>query len=254
MKQKVCDIFNDVIEWVSQAKSIQAWLTKNVLGILSGSLMFTLFSLLLLRLTPEKYMAASVDIISESIGINSFFITFCLTIFIMPLFLWFIGPRVTDECKESLDKWLDNKYSSILEEDELVKRKEKFIKINKFGYKYIFLPIHNFNVSFGTGSLGVMLAFIVYQKESASFTQLSAFSMLFAFIFISKLVAHISILSVGKKNFEGNINFYRWTVTIAALVFSIVAAIEIDKILEKRTDALNKAKLKAEQCIIQKDD
>ena len=85
-----------------------------------------------------------------------------------------------------------------------------------------------------------MLAFMLYQQSSASFLHISAFFQLFCVVFVSKIIVNSSIFSVGITNFSKDINVYRCIVTIFAIAFSILSMLELEKILETRTDELNK--------------
>jgi len=191
-------------------------------------------------------MDAAFEIISESVGINSFFVTFFLTIAVLPFFVWIFGPMITEECKEQTEEWLNEKYSISKQNKEQQKRtlikKQSFIKRNQSAYNRWFIPLHNFNIAFGTGSLGVFIAFIGYQFATKGLKDamdlFEAFYILLTLIFLSRMILRFSTVSVGFKSLDKNINVYRGIVTLFSIGMSITSFIEFGKILDKKTEDL----------------
>ena len=218
------------------------WLLREPISILSESSIFIVFTVLLLSITPYNLQENALKIIFESVGIESFFLTLILTIIILPLFLIFLGPYIDPANRKHYDGWLFEQFGW---NDKF---KHQFVKINQQRYEKVFIPLHQFNLSFGIGTIGVLLGLLfwqlIYQEiQSVTLLCLSIFYMVI-FVLTSKFIRYVSTFNhLNEMNLKPNDVSIRYTVIVAVIASLTVAITSFPEIKEK----LNKP-LVSKQC------
>lgn len=126
-------------------------LFNSIVLIISDIFLFICFTLFVLVLAPSENVSTAMEIISESLAINSFFITFGVGFFVLAIGVVFAGPYISSDktANDHLEAWL------------LLRKPNR--SLNKVFYQRIFMPINTFNQSFGVGTIGVLIGLSIYQ-------------------------------------------------------------------------------------------
>jgi len=179
-------------------KKNNIWLieTKNTLF---DSLIFTFLTALLLFPVEDGVLVYLLDnVVTESLGLNSFTYTFCASTILTGIVFCVFGP------------FIGGKISGI---DETIGSPKVFINsppcnpfhINFILYKYVVHPLTMLNISFGTGSLGVILGVLLVSFKlenscSATLLFLYGYIMLFPLVLVSRMLKYF---------WHGNEHIYR---------------------------------------------
>lgn len=169
-------------------KKNNIWLTE-AKNTLFDSLIFTLLTTLLLLPVEDGVLVYLLDnVVTESLGLNSFTYTFCASTILTGIVFCAFGPFV------------GGKISGI---DETIGSPKVFIasppcnpfNINFILYKYVVHPLTMLNISFGTGSLGVILGVLLVSLKledscSATLVFLSGYIMLFPLVLVSRMLKY----------------------------------------------------------------
>jgi hypothetical protein len=166
------------------------WLFRVPISVLTESSIFICFSFLLLGITPVEFHDNALNIIFESVGINSFFITLILSIIILPYSMYRWGPYIDPLDIEHYENWL----FEIFRYDD--KFRNNYIKLNRKHYELFFLQLNQFNLSLGIGTLGVMIGLLLWQFiyfDLKNVYQLSSIiGTLFVYILVAKFVKYVA--------------------------------------------------------------
>lgn len=159
--------------------------------VLLDTLIFTVLALGIMALTPKRYFDIAVrDVVKESLGANSFLLTFGVSIFLLAICFLFWGPYIQEKKAADFDSL----------EKLNTRRSDKFIKWNRRSYKYLFFDVNQFNISFGLGSLGVLMAFNIWtlfveKNFEAAINVSLAWFLLLLLVIAAKQLKHAANLS-----------------------------------------------------------
>lgn len=221
-----------VPEKKSKTQWLNWWLLREPINLLTESFIFTVFTVALILLTPYELQENALDIIFESVGIESFFITLVLTILMLPIFLLFLGPYIEPKNQNHYKEWL----SELFGWDE--KFRAEFLKTNRKMYEKIFIPLYQFNFSFGIGTLGVLIGLLVCQLKYQNIHDTKVLStsifIMVVFVLVSKFLGHISTFNhMNELDFKPNKKNIRITYVVCFIVSIFVAVFTLPEIYEK---------------------
>lgn len=178
-------------------------LGKSVKEIFSEGFIFLLLSLVVINVIDN--MDSAISIISESVGIKSFILSFLPTIVISVLLFAFIGPCIRKEdrekYKDTYGKWRSDNDITDEKLDKVVSHYDRWLT-----------PLNSLNVSFGVASMGVMTALIIQSFltwDLASVKSLGgSLAIMFPLVVWSKMIKYAMAAQIDE--YIGVNKFWVW--------------------------------------------